>query len=331
MRSSLRGSMDAKVETRTKSPSRFGFGKASKSQPKKNTSTKWSSRFADSSDEDDGRQVRRSRFVDSSDDEDMAPVRGIPRRIDEGDSTELEDSPVETSPPSKTMSKKSPDAPRESGDSNLVESGQSPYNSVSGALASNNTTGSQARIWAEKEKKKRSFFGALGKRKNSDSRVPKSEPDSPAQRDTPPERPRAERPRVERVMSNGTVGSNSPATAVAPASPKSPKLQRRNTPKRFASDSWPLPAPPMMPGAADDRPNTSDGNGLGLGLDVDSRDGDHGEGGNGVTRPELGSRRSTQPGRPNGVANTGEAVPLGIPGSKKKRFPLLRKALGLHD
>lgn len=362
MRTSLRGSIDADVESRTKSPSRFGFGKASKSQPKKNANPQWSSRFADSSDEDDRRRVRSSsRFADSSDDEDMTPVRGIPRRIDEGDSTELEDSPVETPPRSKLVS----NAAKQSEGPNPAGSGESPYQTGLGTVSGN--TGSQARIWAEKEKKKRSFFGSLGKKKHDDSRIRKSDLDSPARRDTPLERPKA-----ERGLSNGSLGASPSAGAIAGAasaagaavavSPKSPKLQRRNTPKRFGSDSWPLPETPLKMSAineTDDRPNTSDGNGLGMVLT--SGDGGRGNNnhnigiGNGIgngadtttaTRPDLGTRRSTEPGEALSRPGTGvNGVSFGSPtteagggggaaakaNTKKKRFPMLRKAFGLHD
>ena len=365
MRTSLRGSVDADVESRTKSPSRFGFGKATKSQPKKNANPKWSSRFADSSDEDDKRQVRRgSRFADSSDDEDMTPVRGIPKRIDEGDSTELEDSPAETPPRSKLV----PSAAKQSEGPNPAGSDESPYQTGLGTVSGN--TGSQARIWAEKEKKKRSFFGSLGKKKHDESRIRKSDLDSPARRDTPLERPKA-----ERGLSNGSLGVSPSAGAIAGAasaasaagaavavSPKSPRLQRRNTPKRFASDSWPLPENPLKMGAiseADDRPNTSDGNGLGVvligtdgGRGNSNNNNNNNNGiGNGAaatttTRPELGTRRSTEPGealsRPGtGVNRVSFGMPAteaaaaaggsGKPNTKKKRFPMLRKAFGLHD
>lgn len=365
MRTSLRGSVDVDVESRTKSPSRFGFGKVSKSQPKKNANPKWSSRFADSSDEDDNRRVRSSsRFADSSDDEDMTPVRGIPRRIDEGDSTELEDSPAETPPSSKLV----PDAAKQSEGSDPAGSGQSPYKTGLGGVTGN--TGSQSRIWAEKEKKKRSFFGGLGKKKHDESRIRKSDLDSPARRDTPLERPKA-----ERGLSNGSLGASPSAGAIAGAasaagtavavSPKSPRLQRRNTPKRFGSDSWPLPESPLKMsaiGEASDRPITSDGNGLGVLISGDGGRGNNNNNknigvGNGAaatstittTRPDLGTRRSTEPGealsRPetgvNGVSfgtPTTEAVG-GVEGggggakvnTKKKRFPMLRKAFGLHD
>ena len=266
MRTSLRGSVEADLGSRTKSPSRFGFGRASKSQPKKNVNPKWSSRFADSSDEEDSRRVRSSRFVDSSDDEDLTPVRGIPRRIDEGDSTELEDSPAESPPRSKPVA----DAFNQGEGVDPAGSGQSPYKTGLGAMTGN--TGSQARIWAEKEKKKRSFFGGLGKKKHDDSRVRKSDLDSPARRDT-----YLERPKAERVLSNGSVaaspsaaaGAGAGAGAAVPVSPKSPRLQRRNTPKRFASDSWPLPETPLKISRMDDRPNTSDGNGLCLFFFID--------------------------------------------------------------
>lgn len=307
MRTSMRGPADSGRQTRAKSPSRFGFGKTSKSKAATSTKSGFSSRFGDSSDEDGGPPARGSRFIDSSDDEDMAPVRGIPRRIDEGDSTDLEDSSAEPSPmiskakprPSSKKSKKF------EGSTLAAESTRSPSNSISTATPMNTVI--QAQPADNKDKKKRSFFGGLGGKKRDDSGVRKSDVNSPIQHDA-----LQERPKVERVFSAGP-----PATGEAspnPASPKSPKLQRRNTPKRLTSDTWPLSE--MPPKFGEDRPNTSDGNGI---------EAQRPDNSNGVQRPDLGNRRSTVQSEV-GV----DGVIMGKTG-KKKRFPLLRKAFGLHD
>ena len=104
-RTSLRTSVESGKASRTKSPSRFSFLGSSKTKPVATESTAtpaFSSRFADSSDEDDFPATTRSRFADSSDDDGPAkltPVRGIPRRTNEGDSTDLDDSSEDKVPP----------------------------------------------------------------------------------------------------------------------------------------------------------------------------------------------------------------------------------------
>lgn len=302
MRTSMRGPIDSGKQTRTKSPSRFGFGKTPKSK-RAGPKSGFSSRFGDSSDEDDRPVNRRSRFEDSSDDDGpsgLTPVRGIPRRIDEGDSTDLEDSSAEPSP---IISNPKVRSPKTQGSNLAADSVHSPSNSLSTALSPE----LEAKLAADKEKKKRSFFGGLGGKKRDESRV-----QSPT-RETPLERPRL--PRIS------TADSRNSAAPEAAPSPKSPKLQRRNTPKRFASDSWPLPE---MPAKVDSRPNTSDG----IGNGVSAGNGN----GNGA---RVGS-----PLRP-GLERMGSSVrvegPVGINGvvigktGKKKRFPMLRKALRLND
>lgn len=298
MRSSMREPLGSNKQIRNKSPSRFGFSKTPKSKPGRSG---FSSRFEDSSDEDDGPINRNSRFADSSDDEDLAPVRGIPRRIDEGDSTDLEDSSAEPSPaipkarvkPSSRVTTKLERSALAAGSLSA-----SPLPSTS-PLASPGTTTKQAN---DPEKKKRSFFGGLGSKKRDESRIPPMGSDNPLTR-----------PKAERVLSGSGPLAVSETSPVA-ASPKSPKLQRRNTPKRFTSDSWPLPE--MPPKFGESRPNTSDGNGM-------QPTGN----GNKAIRPDLGNRRSTVQGESLAAA---DKVALGKMG-KKKRFPMLRKAFGLHD
>ncbi|KAF7592623.1 hypothetical protein BBP40_012645 [Aspergillus hancockii] len=95
MRTSLRLS-----EPRRDKPSFFSTGKIQKARTTKVPGTLFTSRFADSDDEQGtSHQKWASRFEDSSDDEEhvtnnLRPVRGIPRRegAHDGDSTELEDS-----------------------------------------------------------------------------------------------------------------------------------------------------------------------------------------------------------------------------------------------
>ena len=337
-RTSLRDSMDSSKAKRTKSPPRFSFMGSSKSKPvESKPTTRFSSRFGDSSDEDGLPTMASSRFADSSDEEEpaaLAPVRGIPRRINEGDSTDLEDSSVENAPaPTKAKENGnvppalvSPEGAALATGSLRTPSGGQPPTAAMG-------TGLQAKKAAEKEKKKRSFFGSLGSRKRDDSsRVQKSDIESPARRDTPLERTKVERMSIapatpkatSRVLGPGSpmadpvaaprldtsVGQGSQTNTVQ-NSPKSPKLQRRNTPKRITSTndiSWPLPQTPAdtVSTPTGSRPRTSDG------APVIS---------NGVARPSLALRGQSE------INGVGGSVAVG----KKKRFPMLRKAFGLHD
>ena len=296
MRSSMRGSADPGNNRPPKSPTRsFGFGRSSKAAAASaKPSSRFSSRFGDSSDDDDGPSTYRgSRFADSSDEDELprrpadlklTPVRGIPRRIDEGDSTDLEDSADERV----TRRKKTPTSPPATKlEGVALASGSLRANGAGQDLSKTADMGSglQVKKAAEKSQKKRSFFGSLGRGKTDDSKIQKADVESAARRDTPLERSKPERALV--------------ATSPAAQSPKSPKLQRRNTPQRFASDSWPLP-PTTTVGS--ERPMTSDG------LPPTGK------------RPGLGERQGTA-----------GSVAVSLRTGKKKRFPRLRRAFGLHD
>lgn len=331
-RTTLRGSMDSK---RPKSPSRFGFGKASKAKPvDSKPGSRFTSRFGDSSDEEDGRPNLGSRFADSSDDEpdEFTPVRGIPRRIDEGDSTDLEDSSVENgATPSKpkmndtkTPATMKPEGLALATGSLRAASGDGPTTVMGSGL--------QAKKAAERENKKRSFFGSLGSKKPDSSNVRIPDTDSAARRDGALERAKAETQVITPSKGGRLLGPSSPKadpislqppavasqTSTAQSSPKSPKLQRRNTPKRLSSAndiSWPLAqSPGVTTGIAENRPQTSDGQPKPMNA--------------AAGRPDLGTRRSTVWGEGANVAGT--AMPVGATG-KKKRFQMLRKAFGLHD
>ena len=305
MRTSLRGSFDAEPSRAFKSPTKsIGFGKGTKPKAASSKSnSRFSSRFGDSSDEEGGPLPYSSRFADSSDEDEppkfatkLTPVRGIPKSIDEGDSTDLEDSSEEAPPVAVSAKSFPPKSDKAEGSAlasgSLRRSGSDRDLSKSTDL----DNGFQLSRTAEKEKKKRSFFGGLGRRKDSESRVSKPNVESASPRDTPLERNKDER----------VVGPNTPPSTQS--SPRAPKLQRRNTPKRFQSDSWPLPQSPATTHTDSSRPNTSDGSSPVI---------------NG--RPALGTRRSTV--QENGNRNGAVVGKRG----KKKRFPLLRKAFGLHD
>ncbi|KAL9119239.1 MAG: hypothetical protein Q9187_004206 [Circinaria calcarea] len=299
MRTSLRASADFGATRSSKSPTRsLGFGKGSKPKAAPTKSSRFSSRFGDSSDEDGGAQPYDSRFADSSDEDgpaklpaNLTPIRGIPKRVDEGDSTDLEDSDDDVPRRANTAKVASPK-------SSKLEGAALASGSLRNTEPSNAGGGLQIENAVGKDKKKRSLFGGLG-RKREDPKIVKSDPEFDAHRNALLAHSKAEK-------NMGTLASVPESPVVqSPKSPKSPKLQRRNTPQRFQSDSWPLPQSPITP-TSNGRPTTSDG----VVRDTNSR-------------PELGVRTATVQSQSNGVV-------LGKKG-KKKRFPLLRKAFGLHD
>lgn len=337
MRTSMRGSMDSNKPSRTKSPSRFpGFGKNSKPKAAaKEPTSRFSSRFADSSDEDDGPTNRRSRFADSSDEDEPAgltPVRGIPRRIDEGDSTDLEDSSADEKATPKA--KKTPaQQPTKPAGTALGAGSLRSIPESSGSPTATMGTGLQAKRASEKEKK-RSFFGGLGSKKSpkseqltlptqgktSEQDTSSTKPGRPfgtASQDAPAS-PKS--PRQQPLLgpgSPGTVGTeNSAATGKVQ---KSPKLQRRISAqqaekiqmKRGISDSWPLPQSPGGTVTPTMRPTTSDGapkgkNGT-IGLSGLSKE----------LRPGLGDRQ-----------NTVETTATAGTGPVKKKKGWFKKAFG---
>ena len=303
MRTSMRGSIDSNA-----SRSSFAFGKSAKPKPKAAKSgSRFSSRFGDSSDEEDGSKGFSSRFDDSSDEDEptnmaaaFAPVRGIPARVDEGDSTDLEDSSQETVPNAANGKSNR----KTNGQTNGKTSSIEPSTQEGKALASGSLRGranpTDAHVGngmnsdVQAEKKKKSFFGGFGKKRTGPA-LPEIR--ASPQLETPRKADKADK--AEQVL-----GAGSPS---ATQSPKSPKLQRRNTPKSFPISSptsdWPLPASPST--ATNSRPTTADGAAI-------------------RGRPDLGTRRSTV------QAVDANGGTLGK-GGKKKKFPMLRKALGLHD
>ena len=341
MRSSMRDSVDLSKSTRTKSPSRFsGFGKSSKTKAAaKGPSSRFSSRFADSSDEDDGPINRRSRFADSSDEDEptgLAPVRGIPRRIDEGDSTDLEDSSADEKPATKAIKSPAQQPARLEGTA-LGAGSLRTIPEGSGSPTALMGTGLKGKRAAEKEKKKRSFFGGLGSKK-----VPKSEPftlpkdGKEPQQDAispKPGRPLGQSPQnapasprshnEQRLLGPGSPGmADTEASTVPGKPPKSPKLQRRISAqqaekiqmKRGISDSWPLPQSPGGTSTPTMRPTTSDGTPKGKngtigpsGLNKELR----------LDRPGLGDRQ-----------NTVETTATGGTGTVKKKKGWFKKAFG---
>ena len=302
MRMSMRSSMDDAPTLRNRgegkrSSSLFGRNKA-KSPTRPMSAAGFSSgmrsRFADSDDEGDRKpKTFKSRFGDSSDEEDeLRPVRGIPRTTRNDDSTDLEDSSDEEGRRrGKTIQQKSsyvaqPALPSPS----ILERPTSP------TLSDN--------------KKKRGLFGRLRKGKdeaendsviqvngNATSEVSKNRNAntaalgfrSDAEKEALIEQTRQ---KLEAARERPTSPTGAPG-----------KLQRRVTPHRMMSDSWPLP--PKFPTDLNERPHTADGP---------------------VTRLDL---ENGQPSSPASKTSSQDAG-FGKPG-KKKKFPLLRKAFGLKD
>ena len=295
MRSTMRGSGDTGVPTLRKQdqqrpPSAIsGFGKSrskAKAAPPKPLTSKLNSRFADSDDDESEHRTFRSRFDDSSDDEPgvlrYRPVRGIPGKPDEGDSTDLEDSSDEGEGKASRSRRQGPKPPavlngagsKTARDAEVSSPTERPVSPVDG--------------------KKKGIFGRFRSKKAKDSTLAAQPVDK--ERETPREQGRLD-----------VDGARSPEL---PASPDSRgKLQRRHTPQRMTSDSWPLPPSPIVdetqrPTAPDLSGNSENING----------------------RPGLGSRQST-----SGTARTEGGTPILGRTGKRKRFPMLRKALGLHD
>ncbi|KAG9241955.1 hypothetical protein BJ878DRAFT_518127 [Calycina marina] len=314
MRRSMRNGHDdtmslrsAKSE-RTKSPSRIlGFSRSSSARPAKSKLVpQRSSRFVDSSDEDDENKPSfRSRFVDSSDEDEPMPLpktsgfRGSmrpqptrrPTSIVEDDSSDLPDSDDEK----KRLGVKtgSSNASRTNG----VATEPPIKRSGSGREAMSPAISTNISAARPQHSRRGSFMSILRRKKQDDtSKVRKSDAESPARRDTPLERSRSDLAAVKRQESYNSTAS---------ARPMSPKLQ-----KRIPSGSWPLPA---TTGKEEVRPFTSDGMGA-----------ENGEEG----RPDIGTRRFTDSGL-NGWSVAGDSAIT--PQRKKKKFQALRKMFGLYD
>lgn len=306
MRASMRGPVDTSKKPRTKSPLRFGFGKPAKHAPKSNSKSGFSSRFADSSDEDTRPVKLRSRFEDSSDEDvpsRLTPVRGIPRRIDEGESTDLEDSSAEPSPikKSKAHPQSSSKAQTLQGLTLATGSLRSPSNSIAISVPKNPDLESKTDV--NKDPKKRSFFGGLGTKKRDGSQIR-----DPDRKDGTPERPMS-----ARIITTESKDLFSPRSAPLA---KPPKLQRRNTPKRQLSNPWPLPD---TAGSVAVQTHISGGSGA-----LQNENGIQKL--NGVSQtPNFGMKETIL--QDETQAEDSEIV--GVK-TKKRRFPMLRKALRLN-
>lgn len=333
MRSSMRQATESQPPTmrdqpqQQRSSSLFGRRNA-KSPPPPQRSTplpltkKIRSRFADSDDEDDPRpRTFRSRFEDSSDDEaepvKYRPVRGIPRKADDGDSTDLDDSDDEK----KTGSKPQALAINTAQANNLGRNADLPSSPTSSTAKKGGFFG-RFRSKKEKEPDSRSRLGGTIAERNA--RLEQNQPAIQAARqeenisaprkNSVSEKKQAsrlgfssveERDRVlEQTRLKLEEARDQPNDMMRPSLSNS----GRSRPERIMSDSWPLP--PKMPAIDEDRPNTSDG----VDLTVVG------------SRPGVGGRQAT-----TDTVRTAGGTPVYGRSGKKKRFPLLRKAFGLDD
>ena len=344
MRTSMRGSMDAAAPTLRQAPpekrssSLFGRSKAKSTEravPLPLTS-KLRSKFDDSDDEDGPRPTTfRSRFADSSDEEDdvqpLRPVRGIPKRQDDGDSTDLADSSDEEKKRKKRQLQ--------------------PAIKIDTAAAQRVAPAPDVPL-SPNTMKKRGLFGRFRSKSKQDTSLKlQSSPQpstsqltrpAPAKRgasddgDTPFDSNMgfansAERDdMIRQTMAKLEAAKSTEALSVPstppqktpqtpplqrPQSPTGGKLQRRR-PERIMSDSWPLPESPATP-QAQDRPSTA---GASPATSAKQKV-------NGVS-----TLRPTNERRPTSETfATDGGSPTTAGKSKKKRFPMLRKAFGLKD
>ena len=325
----MRGQPDQK-----RSSSFFGKRKAKSPSPAAAKSRPFSggiqSRIKDSDDEDEPRKPTtfRSRFQDSSDEDSepqtFRPVRGIPRKGNESESTDLEDSSdeekktpkvqkakpqtlkVNTTPPAAASQPPEPTSPSSpTKKKGLFSRFRSKKENDKNEPSLLRPTRAPVRAGAsrddedEEEEKVEGMgnmgFGSSAERdemirqtmaKLEAAKKEEQQQSSPA----PPARPQRQA-MGQRVMSDSSA-----------------RAQRQGMGERVMSDSWPLPE---QTSSANDstRPSTSSG--------VLAK-----TNGNAI-RPAIGQRT------PTGETNN-STVSYGRSG-KKKRFPMLRKAFGLKD
>lgn len=315
----------------SKSPTRFSlFNREPKAKapaaalpkpgPPKAARPTFKSRFsADSADSSPAARTKfTSRFADSDDDDDsvadLTPVRGIPRRPGEEDreSTDLEDEsgdePGALQSPKRAAASSSTDIQTE-GTALAAGSMRGLSSSKHAAPAANAPMAAAPAVQTPK-KEKRSFFG-LGPRKRTAS------VDTASASSTP-------------LKAQQILGTSSPAQ------PRSPKLQRRSTPQsltKLGSDQWPLPPPPAMKHLAgeEDRPNTSDGAPVGADIgrpDMGNRRSTV-DGANLMSQSQARELRFDE----GSIVSANEALGRRTTAEKekKKKFGMLRKAFKLND
>ncbi|KAI1662439.1 hypothetical protein F4813DRAFT_108197 [Daldinia decipiens] len=322
MRRTLRSSSVSSQERVLPSIHFPSFGRSNKNPTTKRS--KISSRFGNSSDEDEGDITGfRSRFDDSSDEESVRPStsaqigplsRGTLRgsatgaasfrkstpvpEVDE-DSPTLPNSDVEMPSPMQSLRSKAP-----IGGAGLTRSNSEALGTATLTRSRSGRGGFDTSVSAPttpNRERRSSLMGILRRNKRADpaGKIQRSGlVESAARRDT----------RLER--------SSEQLRDLRSDNPSSPRLQKRSSAKR--NDSWPLGEPSRNEGI---RRSSSAGN-----LFVGS-----GTGG-AIQRPELNGKRSTSLGLPAIYQNERDEVIVdGVEHKKKKKFGALRRMFGLND
>lgn len=364
----------------SKSPTRFtmsGFSKSSKQAPAPTVAKAkpaFRSRFGDSDSEDDApKGPYRSRFADSDDEDDspvgpprhvpadLTPVRGIPRRNQDGDdSTDLDDSDDEGGNTKKASTrgasrvKGKPIVPSQSDIDQAMEQARRNVAAMTGnAELAAPTTPQKAKESDTKHvrletqpqtngqtngpttngtivepsdglnRPRRGLMGSIfGRRRTSSTATIPTMASQGIAKDSAPTSPKAE-----------VIGSPQ-----SPQTPRSGRLQRRNTPQlqRTGSEmstapvsatgsqsapNWPLPVPPPIPESTTEglnRPNTSDGVGETDRVKLATS-----------MRPQMSVR--SQSGISAAKRTAEENAIYSARTGKKKKFSRLRRAFGLND
>ncbi|PIG82409.1 hypothetical protein AARAC_011712 [Aspergillus arachidicola] len=302
-------------DTRREKPAFFSTGKVQKARTTKASGALFTSRFAESDDEQGTSQQKwQSRFEDSSDDEErvvnnLPPVRGIPRRegAHDGDSTELEDSSDNERPGlvSRATKKESDARP-----------------------ARNPALAAVAKSRGMSEEEMEEFLRQPGGRRGSlFHRLSIRKPKAPSERGTSRSRSEARNGSLdpEQVRENplldgarGNTVTTITTNNIRPSS--SPRRLRRAISKSSNGDSWPLRSDrketdanaPLPALRSSERPQTADGafrNGSTASNAVDAS----------AKKADLGSTNAT------------DAMDVEFASGRKKRFPRLRKAFGLRS
>ncbi|KAE8377225.1 hypothetical protein BDV26DRAFT_219127 [Aspergillus bertholletiae] len=311
LRATLRSS-----DSRREKPSFFSTGKMQKARTTKASGALFTSRFAESDDERGTSQQKwQSRFEDSSDDEarvvdNLPPVRGIPRRegAHDGDSTELEDSSDNERPGLVSRITKA-----------KVGEIKTARNPALAAVA-------KSRGMSEEEMEE-FLRQPSGRRSSLFHRLSIRKPKAPSERGTSRSRSEVrngslgpDHVREDLVLDGGRGNTITTITTnnIRPTSP--PRRLRRGISRSSNGDSWPLrsdhkemdAAAPFSTLRSSERPRTADGT--------------FQNGNTASNTIDAGTQKANLAG-----TNAVDAMDVEFASGRKKRFPRLRKALGLRS
>jgi hypothetical protein len=221
-------------------------------------------------------------------------VRGIPRKIDEGDSTDLEDSS---------------DVEKQMGKAEAAAA------AVNTSTENGAVKGSDAPLSPTKEKK--SFFGRFRSKRDKEQnpRMSKAALESSMQTQAYLGQARAEMERAKSPELSIPKSPSSPAPGVQRRLIPQRVMSDQYTPQRIPTESWPLP--PKIESGDGGRPYTADGV---ANASLPALAGNEYKPGT-PQRHNSASTVRTKGGTPVYSEKTG----------KKKRFPMLRKVFGLYD